>query len=57
MDSTIIGWAGLVELSPDGVMDFGGVGLWIMALSIAGMTNGLSKKWDIWVWMQGSASF
>lgn len=37
LDAVIIGWAGFVELSPDGWLDFGGVGLWIFALSVTAL--------------------
>ncbi|PLR99252.1 hypothetical protein CVD19_02760 [Bacillus sp. T33-2] len=39
LDAVIIGWAGLVELSPDGWIDFGGVGLWILSISYVALRN------------------
>lgn len=42
LDAVIIGWAGFVELSPDGWLDFGGVGLWLLALSITVLRSGAS---------------
>jgi hypothetical protein len=40
LDTVVIGWAGFVELSPDGWLDFGGVGLWIIALSFTALRMG-----------------
>lgn len=45
LDAVVIGWAGFVELSPDGWIDFGGVGLWILAVSYAALKAGKFNKW------------
>jgi hypothetical protein len=34
LDSVVIGWVGLVELSPQGWIDFGFVGIWILTVSV-----------------------
>jgi len=44
LHTVVIGWAGFVELSPDGWLDFGGVGLWILALSLAVLKSGAAYR-------------
>jgi len=55
LDTVSISWAGLVELSPDGWIDFGGVGLWMFIFSLSTFRNEkFSKKLSILGLIAGS---
>jgi hypothetical protein len=47
LDTIVISWAGLVELSPQGWLDFGFVGLWIFSVNYISMKNNEKKYLSI----------
>ncbi|MEH7094884.1 hypothetical protein [Neobacillus vireti] len=53
-DTIILAWAGLVELSPQGWLDFGFVGLWIFTVSLITFTHTKQKFLSVIGWIGGS---
>ncbi|OCA82239.1 hypothetical protein A8F94_20200 [Bacillus sp. FJAT-27225] len=43
LESVVIGWVGLVELSPQGWIDFGFVGIWILTVSVFSLKRNNQK--------------
>jgi hypothetical protein len=56
LDTVILGWAGLVELSPQGWIDFGFIGIWMVTVSIVTLLHH-KRRWQSIVGLIGGFCF